>query len=102
MDGRGRLDAQTPWGTVANELNQGGGNRKTGIETSGRAVKRTQTPRRRRLRVREKGRGKSVEGAGRRRGGTSSCLAGKQCPLILSHRLIVWVGRDSRGDLSPV
>ena len=25
MDGRGRLDAQTPWGTIANELNQGGG-----------------------------------------------------------------------------
>lgn len=74
MDGRGRLDAQTPWGTIAKELNQGSGNRKTGIEMSGRAVKRTRTPRRCRLRVREKGRGRNVEGVGRRCGGMSSCL----------------------------
>ena len=71
MDGRGRLDVQTPWGTIAKELNQGSGNRKTGIEMSGRAVK---TSRRCRLSVREKGRGRMVEGAGRRCGGTSSCL----------------------------
>ena len=33
MDGRGSLDAQIPSRTVMEELNQGGGNRKTGMES---------------------------------------------------------------------